>query len=135
MEKVQATCAIIVNNKGELLLIKRGREPFAGYWALISGIGEIKKGLSPEKAVLGEVECDIQTSFIGKLLFSMPIQNDQYIYETVVFIGEVDESRIKINSPFSMEYKWFSFDEINNLGKLAYEHNDIINRYFREKNN
>ncbi len=135
MEKVQATCAIIVNNKGELLLIKRGREPFAGYWALISGIGETKKGLHPEKAILGEVECDLQTSFIGKLLFSVPIQNDQYIYETVVFIGKVDESMIKINPPFSMESKWFSLRDINNLDKLAYEHDDIISRYFREKNN
>ncbi len=135
MNKVQATCAIIVNNNGELLLIKRGREPFAGYWALISGIGETKKGLPPEKAVLGEVECDLQTSFTGKLLFSLPIKNDPYVYETVVFIGEIDESRIKINPPFSVECKWFSLDEINNLNNLAYEHNDIISRYLREKNN
>lgn len=135
MKKVQATCAIIVNDKGELLLIKRGREPFAGYWALVSGIGETKKGLSPEKAILGEVECDLQTLFMGKLLFSVPIHDDQYVYETVVFIGEVDESKIKINPPFSIECKWFSLDEINNLDRLAYEHNEIISRYIREKNN
>ena len=94
---------------------------------------ETKKGLPPEKAVLGEVECDLQTLFIGKLLFSLPIQDDQYVYETVVFIGKVDESKIKINPPFSMEYKWFSPNEINSLGRLAYEHSDIISRYVKEK--
>ena len=133
MKKLQATCAIVVNDNGEILLIKRWREPFAGHWALVSGIGETKKGLCPEKAVVGEVECDLQTLFIGKLLFSLPIQDDQYVYETVVFIGKVDESKIKINPPFSMEYKWFSPNEINSLGRLAYEHSDIISRYVKEK--
>lgn len=133
MEKIQATCAIVINDKNQLLLIKRGREPFAGYWALISGIGETKKGMVPEQAVLGEVECDLQTAFDGEFLFTIPIHNDKFVYETVVFIGKVDGSKIKINPPFSLDYKWFSLDKIKKLGRLAYEHNEIIDKYIEKQ--
>lgn len=132
MKKVKATCAIVINDKKEVLLIKRGREPFAGHWALISGIGETKKGLPVEKAVLGEVECDLQTLFIEpKLLFTIPADNDEYIDGIVVFEGQVDESKIRLNPPYSLEYKWFSPADIDKLGRLAFEHNKIIRKYLK----
>ncbi len=91
MKKIKATCVIVVNDKEKILLVKRGREPFAGHWALISGIGETKKGLSPKEAVLGEVECDLQTSFLEpELLFSIPFNNDEYIDGTIVFKCKVN---------------------------------------------
>ncbi|MBU0707368.1 hypothetical protein KKG41_03275 [Patescibacteria group bacterium] len=73
------------------MLIKRGRNPFVGYWALVSGIGETKKGMSPAQAVLDEVDCDLQSSFKGKKIFVYPVVNDEYVYETVVFVGTIDE--------------------------------------------
>ncbi|MDA2922488.1 NUDIX domain-containing protein [Patescibacteria group bacterium AH-259-L07] len=134
MEKVKATCAIVINDKKEILLIKRGREPFAGHWALISGIGEIKKGFPLEKAVLGEVECDLQTLFLEpRVLFTIPVHNDEHVDKIVVFVGKVDESKVKVNPPFSLEYKWFSPVEIEKLDRLAFEHNEIIGKYLKTK--
>ena len=132
MKKVKATCAIVTNEKDEILLIKRGREPFINHWALISGIGETLKGLPVEKAILGEVECDLQVLFIEpKKLFTLPVENDDHIDGTAVFVGSVDESKIKLNPPYSLEYKWFSPNQIEKLGKLAFEHNKIIDRYLK----
>ncbi|MFH0853360.1 MAG: NUDIX domain-containing protein [bacterium] len=129
MDKVQATCAVIYNNNNQFLLIKRGRDPFAGRWALVSGIGETKKSLPTDTAVAGEVDCDLRTNFHGKEVFVLPVENDEFIYETVVFAGTVDESRMTILPPYSMGYAWFTREEIAKLGPLAYEHNEILERY------
>ena len=134
MKKVKAICAVVVNDKDEILLIKRGREPFAGQWGLISGIGESKKGIKPEKGVIEEVNCDIQTtSFRGKHAFSIPVKNDKFVDEVVVFVGKVDESNLKINPPFSVDLKWASEEEAKKLKALAFEHKKIINEYFKRR--
>lgn len=133
MEKIQATCAIIINKNNQLLLIKRRREPFANHWALISGIGFTKQGLPPSNAVLNEVKSDINSTFSGLEIFCIPVENDDYIYETVVFLGKIDEHEIKLNQTDVSDFKWCSIDAISDLGKLAYEHNEIIDKYIKEK--
>ncbi len=133
MEKIRATCAIITNEQNQILLIKRGREPFLGHWALISGIGATKKGLPPEKAVIDEVKCDLQTLFFEhKLLFTLPVLNDNFVNEVSVFIGKVAESKIIMHPPFSLEYKWFSPNEIRNMAPLAFSHNKIIEKFLKQ---
>ncbi len=61
MSKYKTALAIIVNDKGEILLTKRAREPFKGYWALPGGIGESVKEIPPETGVIEEVHCDLGT--------------------------------------------------------------------------
>ena len=130
MERVKATCAVIYNAEGKLLFIKRGREPFRGYWALISGIGETLRGVPLDRAIQGEVQCDLQTALLNpKKLFFLPVENDTKIDGTVVFSGTVDESQIKMHPPFSLAYRWVSKEEVASLGKLAFEHNHIIKQY------
>ena len=133
MKKIQAVCAIIINKNNDFLLIKRARAPYKGRWALISGIGETKKGIILEEAIKGEVECDITTTFIGKQIFTLPVTNDILVYETIVFLGEVDELNIESNIEFSEEWKWFSIDDISNLSALAFQHNKIIDKFLSEK--
>ncbi|MBU0647686.1 NUDIX domain-containing protein [Patescibacteria group bacterium] len=134
MKKVQATCAIIINDQNQFLLIKRGRDPYEGYWAFVSGVGSILKGLPPAEAVIEEVECDLQTTFKGKYLFTLSVDNDEHINETVVFVGKVEESKIKINPPYSQKHQWFTVEQINKVGQLAFEHYDILNRYLTNIN-
>lgn len=127
-----ATCAIILNDLGEILLIRRGREPYKDFWALISGIGETKKGLTPDAAVLGEVYCDLQTKILEpKRLFSIDVK-DEIVDEIIVFTGKVDESRISMHPPYSLEYRWISPEEARRM-KLAFEHAEVIEKYLAEK--
>ncbi len=133
MKKIQAVCAIIINKNNDFLLIKRARAPYKSCWALISGIGETKKGVILKEAIKGEVECDITTTFFGKQIFTLPVKNDNIVNETVVFLGKVDELNIENNIEFSEEWKWFSIDDISNIGILAFQHNKIIEKFLSDK--
>ena len=132
MEKFKTICAIVINEKGEVLLIKRGREPYKNHWALISGTGESKKGRLPEVAVIGEVNCDLSTnSFKGKCIFSVPVEDDEFTDEVIIFAGKVDEKEIKINPGFSEDFRWVSLTDAKVLGNLAFEHSRIIAEYLK----
>lgn len=128
--KPVVTCIIVKNNLGQILLIKRGREPFKGKWALISGIGEALKGFSPEQAVYEEVRCDLQTEIINpQFIFNFPV-DDKKVKSISVFSGGVDDSKIKTNPPFSTSYQWISLKKALNLN-LAFEHKQIIKKHIK----
>lgn len=132
--KIQAITAIIVNDKKEILLVRRGKEPFAQKWALISGIGAAKKGLLPEEAVRDEVQFDIQTAYQHpRYLFTLPVNNDGIVNEEVVYCGIVDPVLIKVHPPFTLEYRWCAEKEIGDLSPLAFNHNQIIGQYLQDK--
>jgi ADP-ribose pyrophosphatase YjhB (NUDIX family) len=132
--KYKIACAIIVNNKDEILLTKRAREPFKGKWALISGIGESKKGIPPEKGVVEEVTCDIGTkSFTTTSKFSIPVRGDKETDEVVVFVGTIKEDEIEIQPKFSSGIKWVPKNEIKKLHNLAFEHDQVIQKYLEHK--
>lgn len=133
-KKYKTACAIIVNNKNEILLSKRAREPFKGKWALISGIGESIKGISPEIGVIEEVNCDLGTeSFKGIYQFSLLVKDDKLIDEIVVFVGTINEKEIKIQPKFSQGIKWIPKTKMEEFKGLAFEHSRVVKKYL-EKN-
>lgn len=130
MKKYKTACAIIINDAGAILLTKRAREPFKGRWAIISGIGESKKGIMPEIGIVEEVRCDLSTnSFRGEYIFSIPIEGDQMTDEAMVFLGKVNENELLPNPNFSLGYKWVFPDKKEEFENLAFEHSKIIKKY------
>ncbi len=131
MSKYTTACAIVENATGQILLIKRGRDPFKGSWALISGIGESKKGIPPDVGIVGEVRWDIGTdTFRGERLFALPIDDDPYTDELVVFLGHIDPRvPITMRPGFSFDYKWVDRTDTQAFKNLAFEHPAIIQRY------
>jgi len=132
MKKYKTTCAVVLNAKKELLLIKRAREPFKGVWALVSGVGGTKKGLVPAEAVRDEVYYDLDVPFDGKFVFSVPAENDQFSDEILVFKGTVDETKIHPNPKVISEFRWFAQKDVRNLDTLAFEHKIILDRIERD---
>lgn len=130
MKKYTTACAIIKNDKDEILLSKRGREPFKNYWALISGIGANKNGMESEIGVIQEVKADLNTnSFQGKFLFSLPLKNDPKSNKVDVYIGKINESEIKVNPVYSAGIKWVLINDKDQFQNLAFEHSKIIEKY------
>lgn len=134
MSKFKTVCAIVVNDKNEVLLTKRAREPFREYWALPSGIGESMMGTPPEIGVVEEVRCDLGTnSFKGKRFFSLPVEEDKMTNEIVVFVGRVNENELKPNPKYSLGFKWVSENNIKEFKNLAFEHSKIMKKYLKQK--
>ncbi len=129
MKKVKTTCALILNHNNEVLLIKRGRDPYKGYWALVSGIFESQKGLPPDEAIKKEIKWDLGTqSFVGSRIFSIPILDDETSDEVIVYAGSINELEIQLKPGFSEEMKWSSLEQ-SAEEHLAFEHALIIKKY------
>jgi len=133
MPKYKTYCAIIFNEKGEFLLTRRNREPFLGRWALVSGIGESRNGVGAEEGVINEVAADLGTnSFSGTKQFSILIEGDAHTDEVIVFAGTIHEYEITINPTYSAGYSWVPREKIPELGELAFEHGNLIQKYLAE---
>ena len=58
--------AVIKNEKEEILLVKRAREPGKGKWSLPGGFGAFEKEKNPLKAIDIEVRDDFGVDFKGE---------------------------------------------------------------------
>lgn len=119
---IKPICVVVLNSKDELLFIKRGREPYENQWALISGIGYIKKGLSLEEGVADEVMGDVGIKPTDiKFLFSLE--------DTLVYEAKVDEHEVSPQPPHVLDSTWKSINQTSELGPLAFEHEEILEKY------
>lgn len=124
-EKIRiARCAIILNEKGEVLLSKRDKDPFRGKWAFVSGKGK--------ENIHDEVICDLGTkaTFEGEEKFSYQKAKDSKLGNKVlVFVGHLKEgSEITPQSGESASFEWVTLEEASKRD-LAFEHNEILKEY------
>lgn len=132
--KYTTACAIIENDKDEILLSARGREPHKDKWALISGIGASVNGMESAAGVIQEVKADLGTgSFQGKFFLSLPLKNDPKSDRVDIYVGKIDESEIKINPVYSSGIKWVSIKNTDQFQNLAFEHSEIIKKYLETR--
>ena len=137
--KVPTTCAIIRrerDGKEEVLLVKRAKsKSHAGEWALPSGRGFSKRkyNLSSDQAVIKEVEADLGTqSFKGKRLFSRPVIGNDKTNEIIVYVGEVNESELRVMPGEMEEFRWVTLKEAS-LESLAFKGGETLKDYLNLK--
>ncbi len=81
---VPATAVVLIDDKGDVLLVKRGVEPKKGSWCLPGGFMEL--GETPEKGALRELE--EETGLKGKINILLGVtSNESPRYNTVLIIG------------------------------------------------
>ena len=133
MSKPLIATAAIIYHENQVLLVKRAREPFSKYWALPSGVGAFEKTSNPEEAVKLEVKWDLDCDF-NPIFFTYKFE-DLGIPTIILFFSGGIKGEPKItHSEFVSEFKWFSQDNMAKM-KLAFCHNEIIERFFRYGNN
>lgn len=131
MPKPFVVCAVITNSIGQYLLIKRARDPYLNHWALVSGLGASKKGLSPAEAVLNEVQFDLGTEFTGHLAFTYQLENVNYADTVYVYNGIVNPHQITLNQKSATAYGWFTKSAIKDLGDLAFADEWVLDRIYK----
>ncbi len=125
--KVKVVCAIIVDEKGRVLLTKRARDPDMGKWALLSGIGASRKGLREVEAIVDEVKTDLGVVFSGELLFENKIENSETTNGVQVYVGEIDGDLV-LNPEAATDSDWLTLENALEFD-LAFDHKEILTKY------
>jgi 8-oxo-dGTP diphosphatase len=120
------TIDALILREDKILLIKRGAEPFRGFWALPGGYVEWDETV--ENAVKREVAEELGLSvkslkFIG--LYSDPKRHPKQCID-LAYVVET-EGEIKTGDD-AISYEWKS---IQDLPELAFDHRKIIDDYLK----
>lgn len=111
-----AACAeaIVINNKKQLLLVKRAIEPMKGYWAFPGGFSDY--GEQPEDAAAREVfeETGWRISIenlLGVYLDSFPgDKHSEHRWVTSYIASPIEH--VEVVDPENERYEWFKLDEL-----------------------
>lgn len=122
---VDAVVFKTINNKRHLLLIKRKNEPFQNAWALPGGFVDQHEDIdvAVKRELLEETQIEIENMTQLKA-FGKPFRDPRCHVVSVAYFGFVSEDVTPIASDDAKEVKWFS---VNDLPKLAFDHDEIIN--------
>lgn len=121
--------AIIENEKGEILLLKRGEtKTFQGHWQLPEGKLEEKE--KPQDALKRELkeelDADIDTIVLENVSqATLEAKGVKYLALRIIFKVRLKESKITLSSEHS-DYKWIKANKTSNL-ELLPGTSEIIN--------
>lgn len=120
------TDCVIFGFDGEklnVLLVKRGGEPYLGWWAFPGGFVKIDE--SAEEGALRELkeETQLSTSYMEQLhTYSAPDRDARERVITIAYLALVKISEVK-GGDDAAEAQWFPIDEVPHL---AFDHDVII---------
>lgn len=117
-----AAAALVVDEQGRLLLLRRQREPRQGFWALPGGfvdIGEtVEAGLRRE--IREEVGLEPEAfDFVASFPNSYPFKGVTYPVLDLFFHTRVRGVELRVDAEEASEHKWVSRDEIK-LDEIAF---------------
>lgn len=121
--------AIVLNEKGEILLIKRKKDPFKDAWALPGGF--VEYGERVEEATLREVkeETGLEVEIVGlHNVYSDPNRDPRGHTISIVYHCRIKGGILK-GSDDAKEAKFFKFSQDLNLG---FDHFKILKDFFEK---
>lgn len=118
----------VENGKIKILLEKKKEEPYKGYWALPNKKIEEHESLEEANMKILEKYNLQQMNVEQQHIFSDINRNPNNRVIAISNIGIIDSKTIEIkHEAIETDENWFS---INELPKLAFDHNDIISDSF-----
>lgn len=126
------TVDIIIEKDDEIVLIRRGREPFKGELALPGGF--VNEGeLIEDRAILEareETSLDVELKEILGV-YSIPDRDPRGHLMSTVFIAKPISGKVK-GGDDAADASWFKIDE-KILNELSFDHKKIITDYLKWK--
>lgn len=127
---VDAIIYVKDSERFSLLLIKRGREPFLGQWALPGGFVEMDELL--EESCLRELkeETGLQLSNIRQYKVFDAIDRDPRGRTiSVIFYAELESQKEVRGGDDAALARWFPFFD---LPQMAFDHYQIVQNFFHD---
>ncbi len=114
--------AVVFNGRNEVVLIKRGNEPFKGWWAVPGGYVDFDE--TCEQAAVREVKEETGLDVKVKRFLGVYSDPKRDVRQTIasVFICEAVGGKLK-GGDDAVEAKWFS---VFQLPQLGFDHPTII---------
>src|ERR671918_453513 len=115
----------IQDERLEVLLIRRGSEPFKGRWALPGGFVDIDEDLLACAARELEEETGVTGVYLEQLYtFGAPDRDPRERVITVAYYALIPSDRLRLQAADNAEaLGWFAMDD---LPALAFDHAEII---------
>ena len=127
----------VINNKEEILLLKRKKEPYIGFWGLPGG--KINFGEHIEEAIEREIkeETNIDTKLLGlKGLVHEIIHEEktkQKRMHFLIWVCQLKPLHFKAKASAEGQIKWFSIKNIPKLKKEIIPSDFLMMRKFFNK--
>ena len=121
---------VVVNTRNEVLLVRRGNEPFRGCWALPGGFMEMDETIEHcaarelmEETGIATPEADLH--LIG--VYSAPGRDPRGRTVTAAYALRVDNAAVAVAGDDAAETRWWP---LTALPPLAFDHDKIISDFF-----
>jgi len=124
--------AFVRDSRGRLLLVRRGRPPFRGKWALPGGFCDV--GETTEECCAREVEEETGVQVrVGRLLgvFSDPRRDPRGHTVSVLYEARPLRGAAR-GGDDAAEARWFARRELGGL-ELAFDHGRIVREQLRRR--
>lgn len=129
-KRPKVTAAAIIEQNGKILLVKRGTEPFRGYWAIPGG--HVDFGETAEQAVAREAKeetgLDIKPRFFR--YFDEIFEDVNFHAVVLVFSCTTFSGKTEFDGKEIADLKWFSYEQIKCL-KMAFLHKEILEEWMK----
>ena len=118
--------AIILNDKNEILLIKRGSKTYHGYWGLIAETVEWGEEMKEAvvRGVKEETNLDVEViKFVGRY-YDKKGRHPTKTMLALPHICKVIGGELKAGSD-ALEAKWFLLEEVKKM-ELSFDHKQML---------
>jgi len=117
MSKPLSVAIAAVIRDGEILLIKRERGDYTGYWGLPGGKVELEEHVSEAAEREIEEECDLETEFVDYIgTVSEHLVEEEFENHFILHVCELEPEEKKASGTEEEGVvDWFEFDELENI--------------------
>ena len=117
----------IKDNKLQVLLVKRGNEPFKGRWAIPGGFIRLSENLDNAALRILKEKTNVDNIYLEQLYtFGDPLRYPNSRVITCAYFALIRSDDIKLSVDNSQGITEVQWHEVYNLPTLAFDHKEII---------